>query len=225
MLTFISRGEHIWADNYDRDLKDLFVLQDDITMKILKATMGKLLGREDLSREKCTTNVEAYLKFLEALPLNATNEANNRLAQQMLLEESIALDPKFARAYSALGISYCAQALNGWSQSPSKDLKRAFGLAQKAIGLDQALVHPHITLGWIYLLTGKHDEAIAEGKKAVALVPNGAFANASLGEFLAFADRTEEAILVLKNALRLNPFPTDWELVFSGHAYFFRRPL
>lgn len=173
-----------------------------------------------VSRVKGTTNVEAYLKFLKARTLIATNEANNRLAQQ-IYAEIIALDPKFAMLYASLGLSYCAQALNGWSQSPGKDLQRAFGLAQKAIGLDQALPSPHIVLGWIYLLKGKHDEAIAEGKKAVALGPSNAWGNASLGEFLAFADRPEEAILVLKNALRLNPFPTGWELVFSGHAYFF----
>ena len=166
-----------------------------------------------------TTNVKAYLKFLKARTLSATNERNNRLAQQMF-EESIALDPRFAMAYAALGISYAAQAMNGWGQSPGKDLKKAFELAQKAIGLDQALFLPHGTLGWVYLIQGKHDEAIAEAKKAVDLNPSNAWANASLGELLAFADRPEEAILVLKNALRLNPFPTDWELVFAGHAYF-----
>jgi TolB-like protein/class 3 adenylate cyclase/Flp pilus assembly protein TadD len=213
-----TRGEHIWAENYDRDLKDLFALQDEITMKILRATMGKLLGWGEQPQEKGTTNVEAYLKFLKARTLIATNEANNRLAQQMY-EESIALDPKFASAYALLGISYCAQAMNGWSQSPGKDLQRAFELAQKAIGLDQALHSPHVVLGWVYLLTGKHDEAIAEGKKAVALVPSNAWANACLGTFLAWADRLEEAILVSQNALRLNPFPTDWELWFSGNVY------
>jgi len=215
-----TRGEHIWAENYDRDLKDIFALQDEITMKILRATRGKLLGFEDQARVKGTANVEAYLKHLEAATLSSTNEPNNRLAMQML-EESIALDSKYAGAYAGLGISYCAQAMNGWSQSPGKDLKRAFELAQKAIDLDQALYSPHIVLGWIYLLKGKHDEAVAEGKKAIALVPSNAWANASLGDFLAFADRPEEAILVLKNALRLNPFPTDWELAFAGHAYFF----
>jgi TolB-like protein/Tfp pilus assembly protein PilF len=69
------------------------------------------------------------------------------------------------------------------------------------------------------LLQGKHDEAIAEGKKAVALVPSSALSNATLGTFLAWADRPKEAILVLKNALRLNPFPIDWQLLYFGNAY------
>jgi adenylate cyclase len=213
-----TRGKHLWAESYDRDLKDLFALQDEIAIELIKATMGQLIGFGDQSREKGTTNVEAYLNFFKARTLSATNEANNRLAQQMY-EESIALDPEFANAYAALGISYCAQAMNGWSQSPGKDLQRASELAQKAIGLDQALFIPHGTLGWVYSLAGKHDQAVAEARKAVALAPNNAWANACLGQFLAWADQTEEAILVSQNALRLNPFSTDWELWFSGTVY------
>jgi tetratricopeptide (TPR) repeat protein len=74
-------------------------------------------------------------------------------------------------------------------------------------------------LGWIYLGLGKHDQAIAEVKKAVDLVPSDALNNATLGNFLAWADQPEEAILVLKNASRLSPFPTDWQLLYSGIAY------
>jgi TolB-like protein/Tfp pilus assembly protein PilF len=213
-----TRGEHIWAENFDRELKDIFALQDEIVIEILEVTMGKLAGYGEHSREKGTANVEAYLKYLKAVPLTCRNEPNNRQAQQ-LFEESIALDPEFAIAYSALGISYCAQAMNGWSQSPGKDLKRAFDLAQKAISLDQALEGPHVTLGWFYLLQGKHDEAVAEGRKAVAIAPNSAFANYELGAFLAYADQPEEAISVSQNALRLNPFPSDWQLWFLGTAY------
>ncbi|MGD9032279.1 MAG: adenylate/guanylate cyclase domain-containing protein [Desulfobacteraceae bacterium] len=213
-----TRGEHMWAENYDRDLKDLFALQDEIAIEILQVTMGKLIGYGEHSREKGTTNVEAYLKYLKAVPLNCTNEINNRQAQQFI-EESTALDPEFANAYAALGISYCAQFMNGWSQSPGKDLKRAFELARKAISLDPTLDRPHVTLGWFYLLQGKHDKAVAEGRKAVAIAPNSAHANYQLGAFLAYADQPEEAISVSQNALRLNPFPIDWQLWFLGTAY------
>ena len=214
-----TRGEHIWAENYDRDLKDLFALQDEITMKILKATMGKLVGSgRDLAPQKGTSNLEAYLKYLKARTMANTNEPNNRLAQQML-EEAIALDPEFADAYGWLGTTYWGRVFNGWSQSPGKDLKRAMELLHKAIGIDEVLSHPHNILGWIHLGAGKHDEAIAEAKKAVALVPSDALNNATLGTFLAWADHPEEAISVIKHATRLNPFPTDWQLLYSGNAY------
>jgi len=213
-----TTGKHIWAKTYDRDLKDIFALQDEIAIEILKATRGKLLRMGDQSRIKGTKNVEAYLKLLKAMPLVSMNEKNNRLAQQ-LYEQSIALDPEFAEPYAYLGISYCSQAMNGWGHSFGKDLKKAFELSQKAIDLDPNLCSPYVTLGWYYLLQGKHDEAVAEGEKAVALLPSSAFANFQLGAFLAYADRPEEAISVAQNALRLNPFPNDWQLWFLGAAY------
>jgi adenylate cyclase len=213
------KGEHMWAENYDRDLKDIFALQDEITLGILRATMGKLFGLEsDLSPQKGTTNVVAYLKYLKARTLVTRNESNNRLARQMC-EGSIALDPEFAAAYAVLGMTYWTDFFNGWSKSPGKDLKTASELAHKAIDMDEALSFPHFILGWIYLNQGKHDEAIDEAKKAVALDPSDVMNNATLGNFLAWADQPEEAILVLKHASRLNPFPTDLQLVYSGIAY------
>jgi adenylate cyclase len=136
-----------------------------------------------------------------------------------LYEECIALDPQFARAYALLGNSYCAQALNGWSQSPAKDLERAFELAQKAISLDQELFLPHETLGWYYLLKDKHDEAVAEARKAVDLLPSSSKTNIILAAFLAYADLPNEAIPVSQNALRLNPFPSDWDLGNVAYVY------
>ena len=215
-----TKGEHLWAEKYDQELKDIFTLQDEIAMKILKATMGKLFGHAELSREKGTTNVEAYLKFLKAYTLVAINEPSNRLARQML-EEAIALDPKFADAYALLGVTYCSEVLNGWSGSFGKDLAKAFELSQKALSLDQTVTSAYNTLGWIYLLQGKFDEAVAEGRKAVELLPGDARSYTRLGGFLAFADQPEEAILALKNASRLNPFQHEWQLNYLGVAYFF----
>ncbi len=215
-----TTGEHLWAKTYDRDLKELFALQDEITMKILGAISAKLLGWGiDQTRVKHTNNVEAFLKVTKAITLLVTNEANNRLARR-LFEESIALDPKFALAYTTLGYTYFAAVLNGWSQSPGKDLKKAFELAQKSITLDQYLFDPHGLLGWLYLLTGKHEKAIAEGRQAIALAPNNFFAHDNLGAFLTWSDRPEEAILVLKKALRISPFPTEWQLKNLADAYF-----
>ena len=109
--------------------------------------------------------------------------------------------------------------VHGFPAKPGWKKQSAFKLAQKAIGLDQASFIPHGTLGWFYLLQGKQDEAVVEGEKAVALVPNSAFANFQLGAFLTYADRPAEVISVSQNALRLNPFPKHWQLWFLGNAY------
>ena len=213
-----TTGEHLWAKTYDRNLKDIFALQDEITIRILGAIGEKLLGGGP-SQIKGTDNVEAYLKWLKAITLNARNQATHRLARQMF-EEVVSLDPAFAGGYIGLGWSIIAAVQNGWSNSPKRDLKRAFNLAQKTIGLDQSLATPHLLLGWIYLTTGKNEKAIAEAQRAVALVPNDLFAIGSLGNFLAWADRPEEAISVLTRAYRLCPFNAEWMPVFMGNAYY-----
>jgi len=216
-LVDATTGKHMWAKTYDRDLKDIFALQDDIAMKILRAIGDKLLQRE--TRIKGTNNVDAYLKWLKAASMSGRNETKNRLARQML-EEAISLDPEFPSAYVQLGFNYYERVQNGWSKSPGKDLKKAFELAQKSIELDQSLAIPHMLLGWIYFVKGNHVKAIAEAKRAVALVPNNLFAIGSLGNFLAWADRPEDAISVLKKVTRRSPWPTQWQLVFLGNAYY-----
>jgi len=216
-----TTGKHLWAKTYDRDLKDIFALQDEITMKILRAVSEKLqTGWGIQTRIKGTNNVAAYLKWLKAGMLQGRNEADNRLARQMA-EESIALDPEFANAYCGLGWTYYHEVMSGWSKSPGRDLKKAFELAQKSIDLDPSLADPHLLFGWIYLMSGKHEKAIAEAEKAVVLSPNYLSAHTSLGNFLAWgADRPEDGISVLKRTLRLNPFSNEWQLVFLGNAYY-----
>jgi len=216
-----TTGEHLWAKTYDRDLKDIFALQDEITMKILRAVSEKLQGYgTDQTQTKATNNLEAYLKWLKGMAETGGNAANTRLARR-LFEESIALDPKFAWGYNGLGWTYYIEVMNGWSKSPGKDMKKAFELAQKSISLDQTLAGPHRLLGWIYISAGKHEKAIAEAEKAIALLPNSSSAHSTLGNFLAWgADRPDDAISVIKKASRLNPFPRAPQFIFSGNAYY-----
>jgi len=195
-------------------------LQDEIALQILKTLTGQLLGRgTDHTGAKGTKNIKAYLKWLKAHTLASRNEVDNRLARQMS-EEAISLDPEFALAYAQLGINSFNEVMNGWSKSPRKDLEKAFELAQKSISPDQSLALPHFLLGWIYFLKGDHEKAIAKSRRAIALSPNNSDVYGSLGNILAWADRPEDAISVIKKASRLNPIPTWRQLVFSGNAYY-----
>lgn len=219
-LVNATTGKHLWAETWDRNLKDIFALQDEIAMKLLETTTGKFIGAgTDQTRTKGTKNIGAYLKRLKAYNLVTTSEANNHLARR-LAQEAIALDPEFAHAHTDLGFSYWGAVMSGWSQSPRKDMKKAFEMAQKSISLDRTLSRSYGLLGWIYLTTGKHEKAISEGKRAVAAAPNGFAAHWHLGSFLTWADRPEEAIVLLENAFRLNPFPTALHLKALADAYF-----
>jgi adenylate cyclase len=215
------KGHHLWSESYDRELKDIFDLQDEITMKVVTAMRVKLTaGEQARAFGKGTKNLKAYLKRLEAVELYylIKKEANVRAKQ--LLEEAIALDPEFGDAYSFLAYCHINDALYGWSKSPPKSIKRAFELAQKAQSLDDSLPQPHGIKSITYVFQTKYEEAIAEAQQAVEIYPNGAMFIWNLGWILRCAGRPEEGIPLMEKSIRLNPIPTYMVFDTLGRAYF-----
>jgi adenylate cyclase len=198
---------HLWADRYDRDLKDIFALQDEITMKILTALQVKLTeGAQANLFAKGTKNIEAYLKGLQALAIIQDFKIENHNLLKQLAAEAITLDPNYPTAYTMLAWSYLMEIFYGLTKTPAKSLERAFELAQKSSALDETLSFPHVTLGVIYMLKRQHDKAIAEGERAVELNPNSAQAQQNLARFLYNGSRPKESIPYFKKAKRLNPY-------------------
>jgi adenylate cyclase len=216
------KGNHLWSETYDRDLKDIFALQDDITKKILTGLQVKLTrGEQARVWAKGTDNFEAFLKYLQANEsFFQVNVEKNAFARQMA-KEAIALDPEYASAYALLGKTHAIDVLLGSSTSPKDSMRQAMALMQKAIALDESSADAHSRLGSLYTMVGQLDKAIAEGERAVTLDPNYADAYNRLGLFLRFADRPEEAIPVIKKAMRLNPFPPGIYYSNLGLAYLF----
>jgi adenylate cyclase len=215
-------GHHLWAERYDREPKDIFALQDEITLKILNSLHVKLTGGEqDRVYGKGTNDLEAYIKVLQGREYFwRLNREGNILAKK-LFEEAIALDPKYPAPYWLLGMTYIMDAWFDWGKSKEDSLSRAIELAQKTISLDDLDSNAHGLLGAAYRMKGDHGKAIAEGKKAVELDPNSADAHVWLGIALNYADRAEEAIPLLEKAIRLNPFAHTWYFLHLGNAYHF----
>ncbi|MGD8882471.1 MAG: adenylate/guanylate cyclase domain-containing protein [Desulfobacterales bacterium] len=213
-------GHHLWAERYDRDLGDIFALQDEITMKILTALQVELTdGEQARVASKGTNSLEAYLKWLQAHEFYLRlNEDDNTLARR-LSEEAIALDPDYAAAYTTLGWTHAMDARAGWGESTKHSLEQADKLAQKAVALDDKLPEARQLLGLLYLMKCQYEKSIAEHEKAIALNPNQADNHALLGMSLVFACRPEEAIVSLKRAIRLNPIPQSYYFVKLGRAY------
>jgi adenylate cyclase len=135
-----------------------------------------------------------------------------------MFDRALELDPQYATAYADLGWTYLVEWALQWSQDP-QTLERAFALAQKAITLDEALPQAHMILGVIYLWQKQHAQAIAEGKRAIALDPNSAEGYAWLANILNFAGKPKEAQGLAEKAMRLNPqYPGAWHLFKIGHA-------
>ena len=219
-LVDASTEGHLWAQRYDRDLKDIFSLQDDVTQRIVAALAVKVTEDEQKRLlHRYTDNMEAYDYYLRGLEyFGQLTKETNILARQML-QRAIDLDPQFAAAYAHLGLIQSQEWTQGWSQHP-QPLEHAFELAQKAIALDEKLPLGYAIMGEVYLHKNKHEKAIAAQQKAIALSPNDADGIAGLGGILTWAGRPEETIELAKKAMRLNPmYPTEylWNL---GHAYY-----
>jgi adenylate cyclase len=203
-------GHHLWADRYDRDLKDIFALQDEITMKIITAMQVKLtVGELANLWAEGTKNLDAYLKCMEAYTnyLRTTKEGN--ALGKKLAEEVIALDPKYPRGYVLLAQIYLWDILLGTTESPEKSLAKAKDLAEKAIALDNSESTAQGILGSIYLMSRQHDKAVIQVERAISLNPNDAFNRIRLGFVLLNSGRPQEAISALKNSRRLNPIPSQ----------------
>jgi len=202
-------GHHLFSERYDRDLKNILNLQDEITMKVLTAVQVKLTTGEGARMyEKGTKNLDAYLKVLEAHELKAGTMNKEHVERAMqLLEEAIALDPEYAYAYSILSSAYFDLVVLGASDSPRESLRQAVELGKKAVALDESNPYAHANLAFPYMYLRELDKAISEAEKGISLAPNYAGAYFALGAVLYMVGRPKEAIPILQKCLRLSPVP------------------
>ena len=145
-----TTGGHLWSERYDRPLKDIFALQDEIVQKIVTTLKLQLtLQEQGYMVRKRTDNLEAYDTFLRGVEYfyRFTKEGNAQARQ--LFEKAIELDPQYAEAYAWLGSTYLA----AWVRNGAdpQTLQRAFELEQKALALDDTLPRAHIVLSWVYM--------------------------------------------------------------------------
>jgi len=208
-------GHHLFSERYDRDLKDILNLQDEITMKVLTAVQVKLTtGEVARLLEKGTKNLDAYLKVLQAREHKGGTLNKERVERAMqLLEEAIALDPEYAYAYSVLSSAHFDLVIIGASESPRESLQRALELGEKAIALDDSNSSIHASLTFPYIYLREFDKAISEAEKAISLGPNSATAYWALGTALSLSGRSQEAIPMLQKSLRLSPIPVHSQVL------------
>jgi adenylate cyclase len=219
--------QHLWAEHYDRDMKDIFSLQDEIIFKILTALQVNLTsGEQARVWAKGTKNLEAYLNLMQVREiLLQGNVAGNARARQ-LIEETIALDPHYAQAYMFMGsihfmdFLYNMMASNKTTQSTKESLALAIEWTQKALSIDDTLAEAHARLGHLYLLSLRHDEAIVEVDKAMAMDPNSAVVHNYACIIYRIAGKPAEAILMCKKAIRLEPFAPGTYYANLGMAFF-----
>ena len=200
-------GHHLWSERYDRSLKDIFDLQDEITMKILTELRVKITEGETIRiQAKGTNNLQAYLNVLEAEGYLYQNYKEGNAVAKRLLQEAVRLDPNYAQAHIDLSIALAREVWLGVSESPQETLSNAMKSAQRAVELDNSSAEAQTAVSRVFLLLRQHDKAIETGERGVRLDPNSAIANFILALTLVYSYRSEEAFPLIRQGIRLNPF-------------------
>jgi len=214
-------GNHLWAERYDRDLKDLFALQDDVTLKVLTAIRVKLTeGELSLGYAKYyggKQGLDCYLKIMEGNDLvERRNIKDNNLARR-IAEEALAMCPEVPMAYVLMAYVHRNDYWLGSTKSPQESTEKAIELVQKALALDDALAEAHGFLGFLYTQKREYEKGIAQGERAVALNPGDPTVLTYYAISLNFAGRSEEAITLLQKAIRLNPVGSYYNQLSNLH--------
>jgi adenylate cyclase len=213
-------GHHLWAERFDREMTDVFALQDEVTQRIVSALAVKLTTDEEARLSSAAAvHPEAYDVLLRGLERyrRYSRETNDEARQ--FFERAIALDPQFARAYADLALTYYLDALFGWA-SVDQSIRQAQEAGQAALALDQFLPQVHFALSDVYRIQKRHDDAIAEARRAVELDPNYADGYAVLGLSLIYSGRHQEGLEATQKAMRLNPRHPFFYVHNLGHAHF-----
>ncbi len=212
-------GHHIWANHYDRDIKDLFTLLDEITKKITVELQVELTHGDMAQLWHKTENFEAWGLAIKAWSTIEHFSRENVNKAQDLAQRAVQLDPMYGFAWSLLAYTHFYKARIGWSDSPPESYKKAVSLNLKALELDNTLWCATAMLGSIKLFQGRFEEAIDLGEKSISLGPGIAINYPIFAQTLFYAGRFKEAIAMCKKGIRLQPYYPAWYLSYLGLSY------
>jgi adenylate cyclase len=212
-------GGHVWADRYDRDLEDVFKVQEEVTQAIVSELALKLTSKRSSPRRE-TYNFEAYDYFLKGRDHALRDTEDNLEIACVMLEKAIELDPEFSSAYSYLTRCHSVAYINGWGPPERQSLEKALELGQKAVSLDEENPHAHFTLGTAAIWLRKNELALAEITAALAIDGNFAEGYGALAMIQVYSERPEQALKSLATTMRLDPHYRDIFLHLQAQAYF-----
>ncbi|MBU0516904.1 MAG: tetratricopeptide repeat protein [Proteobacteria bacterium] len=215
-----ATGHHLWADRYDRYIRDIFALQDEITLEIVLALQVQLTsGEQTRVQHKSTRNLEAWGLCVQAIGLAEGFTREGLATARRLVDQALELDSGYVTALTMKAMCYIEDVRQGFSQSPLKSLGEAERLVQQALAIDDADSVALTAMGYLSLVQWRHDQAVDYGERAVALDPNNAMAHAMLAHTKYYTGQYDQTILLIKKAMRLHPHYPYWHLVHLGLAY------
>ena len=218
-LNDVSTGSHIWAERYDRDLADVFAVQDQITEAIVAAIEPQLYAAENFrARRKPPGSLDAWDLVMRALSHYWRVTRQDNVVAQALLEKATAIDPNYGQALGVLATSHIFGAHMGWA-----DMATVAPIAERAalaaVEADSEDPWAHHGLAYVYLFARRFDDSLAEFELALRLNPNFSLAQAFYGVTLCYCGRWQEGDLAARRALRLSPRDPLSALYYGIAAY------
>jgi TolB-like protein/cytochrome c-type biogenesis protein CcmH/NrfG len=218
-LNDVATGSHIWAERYDRDLDDVFAVQDEITEAIVAAIEPQIYAAENFrAKRKPPESMDAWDLVMRALSYYWRVTRQDNVVAQALLEKAIAVDPSYGQALGVLATSQMFGAHMGWS-----DMATVAPIAERAslaaIRTDSEDPWAHLALGCVYLFTRRFDDSLAEFELALRLNPNFSLAQGYYGLALSYCGRWHDAHLAARRALRLSPRDPFSAIYYGIAAY------
>jgi TolB-like protein/Tfp pilus assembly protein PilF len=218
-LNDVATGSHLWAERYDRDLADVFAVQDEITEAIVAAIEPQLYAAENFrAQRQAPDNMDAWDLVMRALSHYGRVTRQDNMVAQALLEKAIAIDPHYGQAMGLLATSYTFTAHMGWMDMGAV-VPQAERAALAAIQADSEDAWAHNALAHVYMFSRRFDDSLAEFELALRLNPNFALAQAYYGLSLAYSGRWQEGDEAARRALRLSPRDPNLAVYLGIVAY------
>lgn len=212
-----ENGSHVWAERYDRELKDLFDIQDEIIANIVRSLAFEISEAEHRRvLQKANPNLAAYDLTLQAWYQNFKRTREGNQAARKLFAQAIELDPNYAEAYVGLAESRLMAATYNWTQFPVKALEEAYKYTRKALDIEPSNALAHTTVGYIYMRAGEYDLAISELQRAIELNPNDWRSYRRLGAIMLYSGKTDEALKWCETSMRYDPYVSPGMLMNVG---------
>jgi TolB-like protein/Tfp pilus assembly protein PilF len=216
-----TSGGHVWASRFDRELTDIFAIQDEVTKEIVSVLKCKLtIGEQDRLTPKRSVNVEAFEFFLRGREQAWAATRTGNIAARGLLERAIAIDPDYAAAHAVVAMTHVLDYANGFSADPERSLQVGLELAQRAVRMDEEEPLGHFTLGAAYLWTRDFDRAQAEAQRSLVLSPNSAEGLRMKAHIQVFAGDPEGALENVDAYMKRDPHYPDIALQLVADARF-----
>lgn len=210
---------HLWAERFDRELKDIFALQDEVSQKIVTQLAVQLTPSEEASFGNVpVTNPDAYDLLLRGLEVFRRFTRETNAEARAYFHRAIAIEPEYARAYANVALTHAMDFQFGWEPLADNLVSDALYHGERALNLDPNLRNVHFALCSLYTVLKEHDKAIAAGREMTRVDPNYADGYANLAQALVYAGEPDEALVQIRRAMELNPRYAFFYTWIAGQA-------